>query len=173
MFLNPNWLSFWSLNNISSHRYHLVSPFSPSTLFLDAFVLHIRSGTSNECDQECTGSSWVEGHWKPCIWDYCVFCDCWTVLDLDGVLLLWLLCISCLSICDILPNILFLMITIPVLFYVFTNRCNLVLIHNSPLSALVLPVAWGTAISWGWDSTFIVGVDVGTGGIDQLFSGLK
>ena len=126
----PSLTQFTSLNNNPSHIYHLVSPFSPPTLFLDEFVLHI----SPVCEMivtENTGSSGVGGTGNLAFEIECIL---WLleVLHLEGVLLL--LCISCLSVWVILLNNLFLMITIPVLFYVFYKWGSLVPIHTSPLS---------------------------------------
>ena len=75
------------------------------------------------------------------------------VWNLEEIFLLWLLCISCLSVWNILLN-LFLMVTIPVLLYVFCKWGSLVPIHISlplvlwqhgwlPLLGLVALSLWG------------------------------
>ena len=56
----PNLTWFLSLNNNPNHINHLVSPFSPPTLFLDRFVLHI-SLVCQMIVTNSTGSSGVGG----------------------------------------------------------------------------------------------------------------
>ena len=132
----PNLTWFLSLNNNPSHIYHLVSPFSPPTLFLDGFVLHI-SLVHEIIVTESTGSS---GLWALETLHLRLQCILWLleVLDLEGVLLLWLLCISYLRIWDILLNILVFNDHHPSPLLCFYKWGNFIPIHTSPLSALLL-----------------------------------
>ena len=106
--LLPSPIQIQNLSNSLDHIYHLVSPFSLPNLFFDGFAPH-NDWVCQQIVTKSTGNSVVDGGLG---------------LGTLEIFQLWLPCALCLSVQDgVLGvlSILTLQISIPVLFYIFTN----------------------------------------------------
>ena len=164
-----------SLNKNLGQICHLVFPFSLPTLFFDRSALCINL-VCQRIFTRSAGSSVAGGAGNPAARNAVCLVGAGGLgpggIGNSSVVVAVCLAIECMGCSAGALSILLLLalqITIPVPFYIFYKWDNLVPIHISLFSASVPQWHGRVAVLWGFTSTFIVGVDVGVGGLASPF----